>query len=92
MNEPVQSDLLPLSNQEVLRSLFTRSGNILNLGIEGLGLGKHHTKFQLPCIKCKEVEIWYGAYPDLNLQFCARVAPGPCPGVGLEAKMYNRSD
>ena len=22
-------------------------------------------------------------YPDLNLQVCARIAPGSCPGVGL---------
>ena len=29
---------------------------------------------------------------DLNLQFYARVAPGSCPGIGIEVKMYNRSD
>ena len=32
---------------------------------------------------CQEVEIWSAMYPDLNLHFCARVAPGSCPGMGL---------
>ena len=35
---------------------------------------------------CQEVEIWSAMYPDLNLHFCARVAPGSCPGMGLGSK------
>ena len=31
-------------------------------------------------------------YSDLNHQLCARVAPLSCPGIGLGAKMYYRSD
>ena len=27
--------------------------------------------------------MWYDSYLDLNLQLCARIAPGSCHGVGL---------
>ena len=30
-----------------------------------------------------EGEIWYANYPDLNLQLCARVVIGSCPGVRM---------
>ena len=33
--------------------------------------------------ECKDVDILYATYPDLNHQIYARVAPRSCPGVGL---------
>ena len=54
--------------------------------------GQNELQVKLGYLLRQDVAILFATYPDLNLQLCATVIPGSCPGIGLGFKMYNMSN